>query len=605
LRLIKDHAFAIAVALLWTVTAFGMIALRDLAEAVLLLWLPSAIAVTAVYSARPGKRFEVLAALAVANVFTMLVYGVALVSAIGYAIANAVDAVIVVAIAQRVIGRRSLHGLRLWEMTGLFIAALSGALAGALIALPFRPQPDLVQLSWWFLTTLLGTAVGAPILLFLRSWYERRKAGLRFEFAGGALLFAGSMALLFVLDWWVLSFATFSLSPLVLTGLIFAVARFGQLGASAGVLVFGLAGTLHSIGGESPANYLAFEPFVSGLILQAYMLLMMATSLPLAALLMAHGRLSLRLKARNLRLHDSVQMLNMAEEVARIGRWRYYPGSAAQDWSQQMFRINGLDPNMGRDPGDIRMLLPDGGQELFGQLKHHAEDRATYSFEYRICTPKGEERILKMHARNEFDPKGQLGSMFGVVMDVTEHHQRQEQLDKERAKAMRLAAHAQVLAMTDALTGLANRRRTIDQLEKCIARSARMGGPLALIAFDVDHFKQVNDRFGHQVGDEVLVRVSDLAREQIRASDLIGRTGGEEFVWLMPDAGAVEASNAAERLRVAIEKGSGKNGLPPVTVSIGYALWSEGDDPGSLLGKADTALYVAKQAGRNMVQRAA
>jgi diguanylate cyclase (GGDEF)-like protein len=605
LGIVRQHAYGLIIALLWTATALAMFALRDVLGAVLLVWLPSAIASAALFCAQPRQRAGVLVGLAAANIAVALSYNLGFVASLGYAVANVSEAVIVVLIAKRVVGRRPLPTLRLREMAGLMIAAMAGSTVGALISFPFRPQQELVQFGWWFLATMLGTAVCAPILLFVHAWWQHRKAGLPIKFAGGATAFAIAMAALFVLDWWVLSFSAFSLGPVVIAGLVFAVARFGQLGASTGVLVYGLAGTLHSIGGAPPAAYLTFDPFSSGLILQAYMLLMLATSLPLAALLMANDRLSLRLKTRNSKLNESVQMLAMAEEVARIGRWRFYPKSGEQDWSSQMFRINGLDPKLGRDPGDIRGLLPDGGKDLFGELKNHSEDRATYSFEYHVRTPKGEDRRLKMHARNEFDAKGKLNSMFGVVMDVTEAHQRQDLLDKERDKAMRLAAHAQVLAMTDPLTGLANRRRTIEQLEKCIVRCDRGGGTMALIAFDVDHFKQVNDRFGHQVGDEVLIRIAELARDQVRASDLIGRTGGEEFVWLMPDAGAVEASNAAERLRLAIEKGSGKGGLPSVTVSIGYALWRPGDDSGALLGKADTALYVAKEGGRNMVQRAA
>lgn len=605
MRFIGKHAFAIAVALLWTACAIGMLVLRDRAGAVLLLWLPSAIAVAALFSTRPERRGEILLALAAANVATALWYELGFFASIGYAAANIVEALVVVAIGERVISRRRMHALRLREMTGLFMAALLGALAGAVISFQFRPQQDLVQFIWWFVSTLLGTTVGVPLLLYLRSWFERRHAGLPRYFADGLGVFAALMSGLFVLDWWVLSFSAFSLAPLALAGVVFAAARFGQFGASAAVLVYGLAGTLHSIGGQSPSSHFGLEPMVSGLVLQSYMLLMLATSLPLAALLMAHDRLALRLKARNSRLRESVVMLKMAEQVARIGRWRYDPRSDEQDWSQQMFRINGLDPKMGRDPGDIRSLLPDGGRELFGQLKDHARDRAPYSFEYHIRTPRGEERTLKMHAKNEFDAAGELTCMFGVVMDVTEHRRRQEQLDKERSKAMRLAAEAQVLAQTDPLTGLANRRRMIEQLEKCISRSSSSGRELALIVFDIDHFKQVNDSFGHQVGDQVLRRVAELARLQIRASDLIGRTGGEEFVWLMPGAGADEARMAAERLRRAVEKESGKGGLPPVTVSVGYALWRKGDDADALLDCADKALYVAKEAGRNQVRKAA
>ena len=128
---------------------------------------------------------------------------------------------------------------------------------------------------------------------------------------------------------------------------------------------------------------------------------------------------------------------------------------------------------------------------------------------------------------------------------------------------------------------------------------------MALISFDIDHFKRVNDTRGHQIGDDVLMRISDIARSQARASDLIGRMGGEEFVWLLPGAGPEEARMAAERLRQAIEQESADGGLPQVTASIGYALWREGDEASALLARVDKALYEAKQAGRNTVQKAA
>ncbi|HSG35594.1 MAG TPA: sensor domain-containing diguanylate cyclase [Sphingomonadaceae bacterium] len=334
-------------------------------------------------------------------------------------------------------------------------------------------------------------------------------------------------------------------------------------------------------------------------------LLWLAAAVPLALYLVARERLARKLGASNAKMRESLLMLEMAEEVARIGRWKFDPRNGKQDWSRQMYRINGLDPGQGSDPGDIRFLLPDRGRALFGELSNHAADRAPFSFEYPIVTPSGERRVLKMHAQNEFDEKGDRVAMFGVVMDITEHRLRQEQLDKERDRAMRLAAEARYLAQTDPLTGLANRRRTIEQLEKCILRCALGDQSLALITFDVDHFKQVNDRHGHQVGDEVLVKVAELALEQARASDLVGRTGGEEFVWLLPEAGAIEASLAAERLRRAVERESGGPGLPPVTLSIGYALWQPGDNSASLLGRADAALYAAKQGGRNLVREAA
>jgi len=605
-RLSRSNGFAAIVALVWAASAIASITLRDGLGAVLLMWFPSAISVSALFLAGKNERVPVLIALALGNMLLNLWFGLNIVRSTGYVVANLTEPLIVVAVAKWVVGRRGLKSLRLRDMVLLFSGVVAGSLASAIIALPFRPHQDAIQFAWWVLATMLGTTVGAPIVLFLHDWVHRLRRGEARLFRDIPKWFFFSMATLFLMSWVTLDVPEVPLASLVLMGAVFIVTRYGQVGASVGAFTFGLAGTLHSIGKASPAAYLTdWQPFQAGIALQLFMLIMMATSLPLAALLMDHDRLALRLKARNARMRENLLLLNMAEEVGRIGRWRYDPRSGEQDWSRQMFLINGLDPAMGKDPGDIKALLPDGGEELFGQLAHHSRDKARYSFEYRIRPPHGDERILKMYATNQFADDGELANMFGVVMDVTEHHQRQEALDKERTRAMRLAAEAQYLAHTDPLTGLANRRRTITQIEKCVRRSEQDGRPMGLISFDIDHFKRVNDTQGHQTGDDVLMRIADIARAQARASDLIGRMGGEEFVWLLPNAGPDEAKAAAERLRHAIEQESSEGGLPKVTASIGYALWREGDDANALLGRVDKALYEAKGAGRNQVQKAA
>ncbi|MBO9497858.1 MAG: diguanylate cyclase [Novosphingobium sp.] len=601
----KGKGFAAAVALMWVASAMASFALREGMGAVLLMWFPSAIAVTALFLARKGERAPVLVALALANIAINAWFHLSPLRSAGYALANLSEALVVVAVAKGVVGRRGINMLRLGDMIAMFLGVVAGSLVGAMISHPFRPHQDMVQFVWWVLATMLGTTVGAPILLYLNDRlqkFRRREPGAVAVRKSFFLALAG----LFALSWITLDTAQVPVVSLVLMALVFLVTRYGQIGASCGVFVFGLGGTLHSIGHGSPAAYLShLPPFQAGIVLQVFMLVMMATSLPLAALLMRNDRLALRLKARNARMRENLLLLNMAEEVARIGRWRYDPRNGEQDWSRQMFLINGLDPALGPDPGDIKAMLPDGGDELFGQLAHHSSDKGRYSFEYRVRPPHGDERILKMYATNHFAPDGGLAQMFGVVVDVTEHHQRQEALDKERTRAMRLAAEAQYLAHTDPLTGLANRRRTITQIEKCVRKSVQDGRPMALISFDIDHFKQVNDTRGHQTGDDVLMRIADIARAQARASDLIGRMGGEEFVWLLPGAGPEEARMAAERLRQAIEQESADGGLPQVTASIGYALWREGDEASALLARVDKALYEAKQAGRNTVQKAA
>lgn len=595
-------------ALAWVALAALSLTASVYGKVVVLIWWPNGIAV-GVLMLLPRRKWPLFIALAgLGGVFDNWLFGTGAFGAVVMALANWVEAGVAADLAKRVIRQKQRRLLSVQQMFGLVGAAAAGAGAStAIMALSQTQFMTWYTAAWWFVTVMLGTLVSTPLVLaVIDKLLKVNKLGKLLGVKRGRateLVLIG--CLMFLVSLGVLHETHVPLLFLTMSLTILAVTRHGHFGATVCVLAFSMAASVISYGGHDPASFLNANQRVAGLLLQIYMIAMLATSVPLAALLMAHDRLALRLKARNAKMHENLTWLGMAEEVARIGRWRYDPATDTQDWSRQLFLINGIHRPRGGDPGDVKNMLPDGGKELWGLLKHHAQDRARYSFEFRIRTPQGDERILKMHATNEFDATGELISRFGVVIDVTEHHQRQDALDKERTRAMRLAAEAQYLAHTDPLTGLANRRRTITQLDKFIARCELEERKLALIAFDIDHFKQVNDNHGHQMGDDVLVRVSDIARGEVRASDLIGRMGGEEFVWMLPDASLDEATNAAERLRRAIESGSGKGGLPTVTASIGYAMWQAGDDAGGLLARADVALYEAKGAGRNQVQKAA
>jgi diguanylate cyclase (GGDEF)-like protein len=159
--------------------------------------------------------------------------------------------------------------------------------------------------------------------------------------------------------------------------------------------------------------------------------------------------------------------------------------------------------------------------------------------------------------------------------------------------------HAE-LASLDSLTGLSNRRSILDTATR-LERSHQHAGSLSLLMIDVDHFKSINDRFGHQVGDEVLRRVSDVLRTQVRTTDIVGRYGGEEFLVLMPDTGPEGAVLVAEKLCTAVADGITQP--DQVTVSIGVATTSERDlTLDRTLTRADEALYRAKADGRNCVR---
>lgn len=160
------------------------------------------------------------------------------------------------------------------------------------------------------------------------------------------------------------------------------------------------------------------------------------------------------------------------------------------------------------------------------------------------------------------------------------------------------------LTITDALTGVGNRLACNQTLEREIQRARRYATPLAVILYDLDHFKKVNDQYGHDVGDQVLKQVTHRVNQQLRETDTLCRFGGEEFLVVLPQTAMDEAADIAERLRVAVTE-LGSTEVPTrVTVSFGVAELARWDTEFTVLKRVDTALYQAKEKGRNRVELA-
>ena len=188
------------------------------------------------------------------------------------------------------------------------------------------------------------------------------------------------------------------------------------------------------------------------------------------------------------------------------------------------------------------------------------------------------------------------------------------------AAALVLAAHSWIVAQwrlrerelevligTDPLTGVANRRVFFERLDAELARSRRHGNALSLLMVDVDHFKSINDRHGHQVGDVVLADIATGLRDTLRTADVVARYGGEEFSIILPETGLEEATRAAERVRAAIaaHRFPVAAGAVQVTVSVGVACMQPEEAADQLVFRADAALLDAKRSGRDRVTLAA
>lgn len=181
-----------------------------------------------------------------------------------------------------------------------------------------------------------------------------------------------------------------------------------------------------------------------------------------------------------------------------------------------------------------------------------------------------------------------------VVRDVTERKEAERAL-REREEQLRYQA------TRDSLTGVLNRRGFEWILNQEVNRLDRYGPAFSLVMFDVDHFKAINDTYGHDVGDDILCLLANLADKRVRRADLVGRWGGEEFMVLLPETGLEGGRVFAERLRAEVAEFNFP-GVNQVTVSVGLTATTPGEGVHTLTKRADDALYSAKQSGRNRVE---
>lgn len=245
----------------------------------------------------------------------------------------------------------------------------------------------------------------------------------------------------------------------------------------------------------------------------------------------------------------------------------------------------------------VRDLL---GEEAFARSEPYM--RATLAgepqlFERMVLRPDGSAGYNQVrYIPNQMN--GEVNGMFVLAVDVTELKRTQAELE-QRVHEL----HTQ--ATTDALTGLANRRFFMDRAAEELARNRRYKQPLAMLMVDVDHFKNVNDTYGHDIGDALLRALAATMQETMRTTDIVARVGGEEFAVLLLHTDKPTAKNAAERLREALGKTCIQTGTNELcfTVSIGMASDAGGEltSVDELLKRADLALYQAKANGRDQV----
>ena len=253
------------------------------------------------------------------------------------------------------------------------------------------------------------------------------------------------------------------------------------------------------------------------------------------------------------------------------------------------FAITGYNPeNYEVDPFLWhKMIYPDDKMLVENSIKEILAGSEVPAIEHRIIRCDGTVIWIRNSMVSYHDENGVMTRYDGLIEDITERKLAEEELKR--------------LATTDKLTGAFNRTKFKEIIGREMELVKRYNQPLSLIIFDIDRFKKVNDKYGHNAGDYVLRTISDIVRENIRKIDYFVRWGGEEFMIISSETGLKEAHALAERIREIIEnyvfEGVGK-----VTISFGVTEFNEDDTEDSLIKRADDAMYEAKRKGRNRVE---
>ena len=294
-------------------------------------------------------------------------------------------------------------------------------------------------------------------------------------------------------------------------------------------------------------------------------------------------------------LKESEEQLRFVLEGSELGFW---------DWdivTGEVIRNERWATMLGYSHEEIQQttqqwtdfIYPEDRDRAWKSISDVLEGRsATHKLEYRMLHKDGGIRwILDQAKVMQRSLDGKATRMCGTHTDITDRKRLEMELQRQ--------------AHTDYLTGVSNRRYFMEQAEHELERAERYGHALSIFMIDIDHFKKINDRYGHKVGDSVIMKLTAVCQEALRSVDILGRIGGEEFAILLPETAGKEATEIAERLRISIEnaKVSLDEGLPiRFTISIGVASFvSRDENIDELLSLADRALYEAKNSGRNKV----
>lgn len=510
-----------------------------------------------------------------------------------------------------------LRHVTLFALFALVVASGLAALLGAAVYASTTGGDVSYWATWriWWFGDGLGLLIITPVLL---GWLPPVSADCRPWLARHGLEATALAITTSLIGFWIFSqpaylTSQFPASPiLLLPPTIWAASRFGVRGAAGINLIIAALAIYCTIDHRGP--FASQEQATNVLRLQEYIAALSLSSLALAALLQ-------ELRCRN----EQLKMLERA--IAAVNDGILITDAKLDDYPI-IYANQGFENITGYTFAEVksqspRFLQTDSDPGELDKIRSAIKQQRQVRARLRNRRKDGSTFWCNTVIDPVCDENGEVSHFIGIQHDISELVETEtalraardqlaqinlelEQRIEQRTEQLKLAnRQLEQLAATDALTGAYNRRHFMTRLNDEFNRCLRYGRTLAVIALDIDYFKQINDRYGHATGDRVLSELTNVAAATLRPADVFARFGGEEFIVLLPETTLDEAVNAAERLRFKIADiriDAGESGEFGFTVSIGVAIrFSNEVETELLLERADRALYQAKAGGRNRV----
>ena len=284
--------------------------------------------------------------------------------------------------------------------------------------------------------------------------------------------------------------------------------------------------------------------------------------------------------------------------VGNLGNWYWHVKANNLVFNDLKITVLGYErrefPEVVGYEAFTKLVHPDDYDRVMENMRSHLYGMSpVYECSYRIKKKDG--TWVWFYDRGKITKKDESGKpeiVAGIVFDISEQKKLEEALSKQNELLNEMSR-------TDFLTKINNRRSLYEKLEYEILRAKRTHEPLSIAIMDIDHFKRVNDTYGHLAGDQVLIDVAKIIQSSVRITDIVGRFGGEEFMIILPNCAAADAINVAETIRLSVEGETFENGLK-LTISGGLKQY-EDETVDGLIELVDQSLYDAKQYGRNQM----